>query len=73
MNETDLINSTQYLLEKYLEENRAESVLSEFKAALNENRNIGKQVLHILGSEKKMEFDVDDKELIKDVAFNLGL
>jgi hypothetical protein len=73
MNEIDLIDKTQYLLEKYLEENRAKSVLSEFKTALNEGRNIGKQVLHILGTEKKMEFDVDDKNLIKDVAFNLGL
>jgi len=73
MNEIDLIDKIQYLLEKYLEENRAKSVLSEFIAALNDGRNIGKQVLHILGSEKKIEFDVEDKDLIKDVAFNLGL
>lgn len=73
MNEIELINKTGYLLDKYLEENRAKTVLSEFKIALADGHNIGKQVLHILGSEKKMDFDVDDKDLIKEVAFNLGI
>jgi hypothetical protein len=73
MNEEELVVKTKYLLEKYLVEDRASSILEDFEKAQKEGRSIGKEVLHILSTEKKMEFDDSDRDLLKEVAFNMGL
>jgi len=73
MNEEELVEKTKYLLEKYLVEDRASSILKSFEKAQKEGRSIGKEVLHILSAEKKMDFDDSDRDLLKEVAFNMGL
>ena len=73
MDEEELISKTSYLLRKYLDSERAEEVIDEFRQNLNRNRNIGKEVLHILSSEKLRDIEKVDRNIVKDIAYNLGV
>jgi len=70
---TELVKNTKYLLEKYLDKSRAEVLIKDFETELDQGKNIGKEVLHALVTEKSADLDSRDKELLKDVAHNMGL
>lgn len=73
MNETDLLDKIRYLLFKYLERDIAEKTFSDFEKAMNSQRNVGKEVLHILSDKKRFHLDEDDRKELKEVAYHLGL
>ena len=73
MEQEELTNSIRYLLTKYLEKDRAKFVLADFEKTQDEGQYIGKEILHILTVEKAKEFENSDKDLLKEVAFNLGI
>lgn len=73
MEKISLVGEVKYLLFKYLEKDIAEKTFLDFEEAMKSHRNTGKEVLHILSSNKKFEFDESDRKKLKEVAFNLGI
>lgn len=69
----ELLDLLDYLFFKYLDKEKAKSLLSEYSEAQQSGRNIGKHCLHILTSENIREIELEDKEKLKDAAFLLGI